>query len=229
MMWIVIAAFIVHCITAFLLSYCFDTAELWEDDKAPAVRTPSIYDLPEDCGRCTINKYINEQIVPAHKYFSLKSEIENMQNTEYEPIIVYLVAHTVPTVLIGYSLFEMDVMPRFLCFAIPLIACIALTLLAHLIYKKSRLVICSNGESKVSMRKHYDEAKEHHERVLSDKFRFTEFEIDEETDFNNFVINQHYFYLSIIHSTVEKRYFVRKALYFICTAIYILFIMRTPD
>ena len=230
MMWIVVAIFVVHCVTAFLLSYCFDTAELWKDDDKPTIRTPSIYDLPEECSRHTMNNYINEQIVPAHKYFLLKSEIENMQDREgIEEILVYFVVHIVPTALIGYSLVEMDVMPKILCIILPLIVCIVLSFLAHLIYTKSRLVICSNGESKASMRKRYDEMKERHERIVGNQFSFTEFEIEEEADFNSYTINKHYDYLSIIHTTVKRRYYVKKALYYICGAIYILFIMKTPD
>ena len=234
-MWFVVIVFIVHCVTAFFLSYCFDAAELWKDDEKPTLKTPSVYDLTKDCDRHTIQKYIDEQIIPARDYFSLNHSIENMQDDGVEPVIVYGAAHIVPSVLIGYSLFKMDVMPKFLCFIIPLIVCIAFSFLAHLIYKKSRLVIYSNRENRASLRKEYDIYKECHERSTESKdsehsnFRYTGFKTDEEADFNNFIIYRHNSYLECVHITVKRRYYVRKCFSFVCFIIYALFIMRVPD
>ena len=234
MLWIVLV-FIIHCVTAFVLSYCFDTAKLWKDDEEPSIRMPSIYDLPDDCDRYTMEKYINKQIIPAHNYFSLKSEIKGMQNYEHESIVVYLVVHTVSTLLIGFSLFKMDIMPKFLCVALPLVVCVAASFLENLIYKKSKFVICSNRRNATSLKKEYDEWKERNNRVIEQQnrehldLRFTGFEIDEEDDLNNFVISEHCYYLKVIHNTVKRRYYVRKCITFICGAIYILFIMRVPD
>ena len=98
----IVALFLLFCFTSFAFTYSCDEAKIWgELRERPPIWMPRFKDIEEEIDEKrhkeynwslvdTIQKYVDESILPAAKYFSLLNEIEHYQKISDGSIFLQL-------------------------------------------------------------------------------------------------------------------------------------------
>lgn len=199
---------LVHLFTAFLCSYSLDSVEIWKDGKEISLTKPSVRDLESLDDKYKVNNYVEKVIKPLDRYFILRSKI--CDNTDKG--LGCIVAFTVQGISLKCmteqlcSIFlSLNYLPKglnyFFAFVVSLIVCSIGCYIMWKIYRKKRCGLEDYRYSKEDLKNIF----------VYDKARYPL--IDESTAFNNFAMNDHYFYLCSIETTVHFRYVVRKLLF----------------
>lgn len=231
---ILIAFFLLHFATAFLLNYAFDTPQLWKNRDDIFIRPPSLDDLSDGFDylsdmifsphqysqfRKTQNEYTDKIIRISHHYFLLKSTIEkSIYNESGEEFLSWLILQISSLLLILNQInnvFEHTTI--WLWRVLSILLCIAGCIVITWIYNKKFQV------------KSFQFARadliDMHNKIKGEN----SFPVSEETDFNNFVLKHHYKYLTTINHDITLRYYVKRGLIYLSGFIYLFFFMRLPD
>lgn len=215
-----IASLIANFVVSALLIYCFDSYEFkWKNGKNVTVRMPRVEDLRDPADTYQVSNYVREVINTAHHYFLLREEFEKYESTH--KITAWLVLES-SSLLLTYSCFK-GAFSSFLSACNPVvkvllyIAIVAVCALAYyVIYKiyRAKFAILRIWCTEESLRTSF-ENREH-----------TKFDVDEKTEWNNFVLKEHYKNMLLYVEQVRSREYISRALYGIGVVLYILFFMR---
>ena len=181
--------FLVHLFTAFLCLYSNVSVKIWKNNKEIRLKEPSLYDL-DLANLLKVHSYVEIIIKPSHHYFVLRNTIEakTKDNSGYGSQFILQAASLL--FVIKYMREVFPLLNYFTASVLSAIVCVVGYLIVSMIYQKSNFSIAKFN---------YDE------QDLKKEFVYDESEyplINEETAFNNFVINKHYQYLLSIESTV---------------------------
>ncbi len=218
--FLLIIAIVAHLLTALLLMYSCDTAELWKDNVEIPLRQPSIHDLNNSADKYSINEYVKEIVCPSYYYFILKREIEELQEDRAVLAGITLQAFSfifilkcatkvIPNHDLSKSLYGI------LIISLSLIVCCLGCYIIYKLYNKH----CSIRNFSISIEE------------LKKQFHYDKngFDISEEDAFNNFIIYHHHNYLRFIEDSVRRRNGIKKILVKIGIIVYFLFFFHAPD
>ena len=216
----------IYLFVAFVLMYCTDEAHIWKDNREIRLKKPSIHDLEGIEDKYILNKYIENTLIPAHNYFALKSRIDKIQDKDstegclttitLEIFSFLFVVRSAANMIPNGKFFDIPkVLYTILLFAITLGLCILGRYLIKILYT-NKFMILSFGLDIEDLRNGF----------VSEE---SEFGLDEEKQFNNYVILRHYHYLLFIEDTVQFRHSVYKIFSVVAGIVYFLFFMQIPD
>lgn len=207
---------LVHFFTAFLFLYSFDSAKLWKSNKEIRLKEPSLYDL-DFANLLKVHSYVENIIKPSHHYFVLRNTIEAQSKDDSGFGTLIILQASSFLFIFKYMREVFPLLNYFASSVISVIICVVGYLIVSMVYQKCNFSIKKFNCDEQDLKKEfvYDESK----YPL----------INEETAFNNFVINKHYQYLLSIESTLWHRATIKKILSALATIIYILFFMQYPD
>lgn len=205
----IILCCVFHILLSFVLEY---SCEYIFIDSRVSVRMPSLNDFGERFDsqeKYKLQRYIDQVILPANDYFCKITDINNFQNLE---TLERLFSYFSTLVLVLRSFVALD-LPKYVTFPLGLIAPILISVVVHLIYKKSNFRIkkfeCTAQDLK-------DKFKS---KGYFNYFDIDYFDITESTQFNNFVINMHNQYINQIYEDIQQRSNTRHVLTGIALAV----------
>lgn len=207
---LIIVTFLLYCGVCFLLHFCYDAAEFWESkNDEPRLYMPKLTDLGGDVSVREMQKYTEEIISPAIRYFEMKREIEKSEDSLSNNImgagILLLVSFAAFTV----ALVEVNFLAiKWLCPVIALPICVFVFWFTLLLYRKSFQI----RKCKFSLDKLKEDAMQYN------KYN-NKFSISESDAVNNYIIMSHYNYLYSIYDTIILRSSLSKSLFGIALAI----------
>ena len=209
----IVVLFLLFCFTSFAFTYSCDEAKIWgELRERPPIWMPRFKDIEEEIDEKrhkeynwslidTIQKYVDESILPAAKYFSLLNEIERYQKISDGSIFLQLLwlpgafSVYISIILVNTEIIESLI----LSCIIVMIVCIFTSILISVVYEKiNKLRIKSFCSYE------YDENFPKRLKQETDNVR--------KAQINTSFIYTHYEYLNRIKNTVIFRSNLRKAL-----------------
>ena len=215
----------IYLFVAFVLMYCNDEAHIWKDNREIHLFKPSIHDLESIEDKYIISQYIENTLIHAHNYFALRNRIKKLQEKEdYSGCLTTIVLEVFSYIFVVRSAENMlpneffdisKVLYTILLFAVTLGLC----LLGRYMVKKvyiNKFMIRSFGLNVEDLRNTF-------------VYEESEFGLDEEKEFNNYIILRHYNYLLSIENTVQFRHSIYKIFSIAAGIVYLLFFMRIPD
>lgn len=220
----VIACVVLHCVMAFVLKYCYDEEFIWhKNEEVPNLHMPKLFDLSKECSLYNQQKYVEEVIIPANKYFSEVADIESFQENE---IMVQWIAWTPTFLLVANAFRKTQITPYlWLNIVIAITICVLIVFIVSMIYNRTRLKLGTFESSVSDLKKRFYDAREY---CIENNIDFV-CDISEENALNNHIIEVHHRYIHSVHYTIEKRYRVKKVVESVTGLIYVLFICRIPN
>ncbi len=212
-----------YCVLILAIKYCYDKPNSWQYENKK-LRMPTVYDLDNSVKEFPIDKndfekhidklnsYIKDEIISANNYFLLKNEIKSALSDNSEGIAIALIIRLFSIFLLIQNLKIISSLNTIVCVLIITAFCILAEIIIHIIYK-SKLTIPSFVYEEDNNIKDYKDYRN---------------DLSEKDNLNNYLIHNHYRYLSYIRETIKKREFLRKIIIFIASIIYLFFFMTIP-
>lgn len=214
-----VVSIIANFIVSALLVYCFDGYEFkWKDGKKVSVRMPSVKDLGQSADRHQISNYVINVINPAYHYFLLKEEFNTYESSHKVFSWIFLELSSILLTLRCFKkafeeqLSDCDSLVRVLLYVLIVAVCALAYFVIYKVYM-AKFAIDRIYSTEDSLRSSFEHRKQ------------TEFDIDETTEWNNFLLNEHYKDVLLNVEGVRSREYVSKVLYGIAAAMYVLFFM----
>ena len=216
-LWIFL--FAIYFLISIAAGYCYSYvpyAKLYEKESEYShkeeieIKKPSVYDLRNLDNKKQLSKYAEEIIGPSNVYFYLRYKISDYDDhtdaysNKYSAIFVYSLSLLYLIFITSIEIIENKIAALIITISL----CVLLSIIAHIICKKKLKI------TDVIDRKYYIDRNlsiEHLEKEFN--YDKEEFDIDERTSFNNFLMTRHYIYLRSIIKTVETRNAIRKILF----------------
>ena len=212
-----IVSIIANFIVSALLIYCFDGYEFkWKDGKKVSVRMPRVNDLGDAADKYQISKYVDEVINPAYHYFLLEEEFNKYESGH--KIFSWIMLESASLLLtfrcfknaFKEQLFDCDSLMRVMLYVLIVAVCALAYFVIYKVYM-AKFAIDRIYCTEEGLRGSFEHRKQ------------TEFDIDETTEWNNFLLKEHYKDVLLNVEGVRSREYVSKALYGLAAAMYVLF------
>lgn len=208
--------FALFCCSYSVALYVYDYPDFPQNlDYSP--RKASVYDLPDNASRYTIEKYIKDQILPSEYYFSLRNEYETANESSNFAEKLFLII--VPSLLL---LKQIIVLLKQFGILMLIVGCISTVAFLFIIGWIIRKIYTSNFSiprfptNTISLRKALNN--------LDD-----EYEVGLDIAKSNYVTKVLYCYFDQIHETMQKRISLASVVSWICGIVYFLFFFRIPN
>lgn len=210
-----IICLVVFCVSFFVMLYVMDRPDYFEGISV-SPRKASIYDLPENTSRATVDKYINDQIIPAANYFSMRYDFDAAEDSSDVFISLFMIL--APAILLLRSVFrwlaEENTSTIIGACAVSIVLCVIFALIIKKIYDTYLSV--------PSLKDRYDDP------ISYVKNTEDEFDVGFTRCCENRMTLVYCAYCYKIEKTMRKRIALKSVVVSICTVIYILFFFRNP-
>ena len=229
-----IIAFVLHCVTAFVIDYVYDTPNVYGNNKEPKIHQPKLDDLlfeeivcisEEDSyeeidrknrtnlinsrwAKHKSKEYVEKVINPAYNYFRILNNIKHYQAVSDFPYFGNFILRISTVLIIAFSLYMLEsVESFFLCLIISIIPCGISAWMVHLWYKHSSYTV-PLFNSDLDTTENY--ASKTFDRLMQNNK--LEFNISKDSYVNNALIEKHHAYILNIEKTAIKRGIIRNIL-----------------
>lgn len=208
--------FALFCCSYSVALYVYDYPDFPQNlDYSP--RKASVFDLPDNASRFTLEKYVKDQILPSEYFFSLRNEYETDNKSSNFAVKLFLII--VPSLLL---LKQIIVLLKQFGILILIVGCISTVAFLFIIGWIINKIYTANFSiprfptNTISLRKALNN--------LDD-----EYEVGLDIAKSNYVTKVLYSYFDQIHETMQKRIALASMVSWICGIVYIIFFFRIPS